>query len=66
MNIVKKYPPKIYHSIDINHAFKIAASKKFATLIITTNPNTSTNTNIDTNNNIDMDAVFIPFYTQFF
>lgn len=48
-NPIKKYPPKLFHSSDVNDAFKIAESKKFATLIITTMP--------------DMDAVFIPFYT---
>lgn len=49
MNIAKRYPPKLYHSTDIKDAFKIAASKKFATLILTSSP--------------DTDAVFIPFYT---
>jgi hypothetical protein len=51
MKELRKYPPKLFHSIDAIDAFKIASETKFSSLILP--------------NQILTDPVFNPFYNLF-
>ena len=51
MSALRKYPPSIFHSTDINKAFKIADKTKFANLVLTSSP--------------DTDVILSPFFSRF-
>lgn len=51
MSVFKKYPPQLFHSVDIKDAFKIATKTKFANLTLLNYP--------------DIDVIFNPFFNLY-
>jgi predicted FMN-binding regulatory protein PaiB len=46
-----KYPPSLFHSKDVEEAFHVASKAKFASIMLTTEP--------------DMDILFSPFFNLY-